>query len=122
MGSIESNPWHNYHGHWFGTSEYLSTLAVTPLMGQNRTCGWHSLLIVPFGRPVDANGFSSSGCGSRDIDKVDDLMQDITEQQEVAQEISDAISKPVGFGEEFDEVRSVALGLDGDAAVPVFVL
>ena len=41
----------------------------------------------------------------RDIDKVDDLMQDITEQQELAQEISDAISKPVGFGEEFDEVR-----------------
>ena len=30
-------------------------------------------------------------------------MQDITEQQELAQEISDAISKPVGFGEEFDE-------------------
>lgn len=29
-------------------------------------------------------------------------MQDITEQQEVAQEISDAISKP--FGDQFDEV------------------
>lgn len=40
----------------------------------------------------------------RDIDKVDDLMQDITEQQELAQEISDAISRPVGFGEDFDEV------------------
>lgn len=40
----------------------------------------------------------------RDIDKVDDLMQDITEQRELAQEISDAISKPVGFGEEFDDV------------------
>ncbi|KAG9339702.1 hypothetical protein JZ751_023348 [Albula glossodonta] len=38
-----------------------------------------------------------------DIDKVDDLMQEITEQQELAQEISDSISKPVGFGEEFDE-------------------
>uniref|UniRef100_H3D385 Charged multivesicular body protein 4Bb n=1 Tax=Tetraodon nigroviridis TaxID=99883 RepID=H3D385_TETNG len=36
-----------------------------------------------------------------DIDKVDDLMQDI-EQQELAQEISDAISKP-GLGEQFDE-------------------
>ena len=48
-------------------------------------------------------------------------MQDITEQQEVAQEISDAISKPVGFGEEFDEVRFVAFGFKGDAAVPVFV-
>nr|XP_023669185.1 charged multivesicular body protein 4b-like isoform X1 [Paramormyrops kingsleyae] len=43
-----------------------------------------------------------------DIDKVDDLMQDITEQQELAQEISDAISKPVGFGEEFDEDELMA--------------
>ena len=40
----------------------------------------------------------------RDIDKVDELMQDIAEQQELADEISTAISKPVGFGEEFDEV------------------
>lgn len=45
----------------------------------------------------------------RDIDKVDELMQDITEQQELAQEISDAISKPVGFGEEFDEVPWIPL-------------
>ena len=42
----------------------------------------------------------------RDIDKVDDLMADITEQQEVAQEISDVISRPIGFGDEFDEVRT----------------
>lgn len=46
----------------------------------------------------------STTCCFRDIDKVDDLMQDITEQQELAQEISDAISKPVGLGEQFDEV------------------
>ncbi|XP_029357877.1 charged multivesicular body protein 4b [Echeneis naucrates] len=38
-----------------------------------------------------------------DIDKVDDLMAEITEQQEVAQEISDVISRPIGFGEEYDE-------------------
>ncbi|XP_053322247.1 charged multivesicular body protein 4c [Spea bombifrons] len=38
-----------------------------------------------------------------DLDKIDSLMEDIHEQQEVAQEISDAISRPVGFGEEFDE-------------------
>lgn len=31
-------------------------------------------------------------------------MQDITEQQEIAQEISDAISQP--FGDQFDEVQS----------------
>lgn len=47
----------------------------------------------------------------RDIDKVDDLMQDITEQRELAQEISDAISKPVGFGEEFDDVGDALLFL-----------
>ncbi|XP_067904744.1 charged multivesicular body protein 4b [Heterodontus francisci] len=43
-----------------------------------------------------------------DIDKVDELMQDITEQQELAQEISDTISKPVGFGEDFDEDELMA--------------
>ncbi|KTG45931.1 hypothetical protein cypCar_00004836 [Cyprinus carpio] len=43
-----------------------------------------------------------------DIDKVDELMQDITEQQELAQEISDSISKPVVFGEEFDEDELLA--------------
>lgn len=43
-----------------------------------------------------------------DIDKVDDLMADITEQQEVAQEISDVISRPIGFGQEFDEDELLA--------------
>ncbi|XP_037690566.1 charged multivesicular body protein 4a isoform X2 [Choloepus didactylus] len=38
-----------------------------------------------------------------DIDKVDELMADITEQQEIAQQISDAISRPVGFGDDVDE-------------------
>lgn len=38
-----------------------------------------------------------------DIDKVDELMTDITEQQEVAQQISDAISRPMGFGDDVDE-------------------
>lgn len=37
------------------------------------------------------------------IDKIDDMMQDITEQQDRAQEISDAISRP--FGEVYDEVK-----------------
>uniref|UniRef100_A0A671LFX4 Charged multivesicular body protein 4c-like n=2 Tax=Sinocyclocheilus anshuiensis TaxID=1608454 RepID=A0A671LFX4_9TELE len=41
-----------------------------------------------------------------DLDKIDSLMQDITEQQEVAQEISDAISKP--FGDQFDEDELLA--------------
>uniref|UniRef100_UPI0037E8D3C1 charged multivesicular body protein 4b n=1 Tax=Semicossyphus pulcher TaxID=241346 RepID=UPI0037E8D3C1 len=46
--------------------------------------------------------------GNMDIDKVDDLMADITEQQEVAQEISDVISRPVGFGEDYDEDELMA--------------
>merc|ERR1712107_4097 len=37
-----------------------------------------------------------------DVDKVHD-MDDIAEQQDVAKEISEAISNPVAFGQEFDE-------------------
>ncbi|XP_073535610.1 charged multivesicular body protein 4c isoform X2 [Phyllobates terribilis] len=43
-----------------------------------------------------------------DLDKIDELMQDIHEQQDVAEEISDAISRPVGIGEEFDEDELLA--------------
>ena len=32
-----------------------------------------------------------------DVDKVDDLMADIQDQQDVANEIADAIAKPMGF-------------------------
>lgn len=42
---------------------------------------------------------------SRGVDNVDDLMADIAEQQDLALEISEAISKPYGFNEDFDEVR-----------------
>uniref|UniRef100_A0A665T760 Charged multivesicular body protein 4c-like n=1 Tax=Echeneis naucrates TaxID=173247 RepID=A0A665T760_ECHNA len=38
------------------------------------------------------------------FDKIPKLLSSpITEQQEVAQEISDVISRPIGFGEEYDE-------------------
>lgn len=40
------------------------------------------------------------------MNKIDDLMQEITEQQDVAQEISEAFSQRTGFGEDFDEVGS----------------
>ena len=40
----------------------------------------------------------------RDVDKVHDLMDDVAEQQEIANEISDAISNPVGFNTDMDEV------------------
>lgn len=38
-----------------------------------------------------------------DPDKVHDLMDDIAEQQDVAREITDAISNPVAFGYDIDE-------------------
>lgn len=43
---------------------------------------------------------------ARDLNKIDDLMQEITEQQDVAQEISDAISNRAAFGDDFDEVST----------------
>nr|XP_013027861.2 charged multivesicular body protein 4c [Anser cygnoides] len=43
-----------------------------------------------------------------DLNKIDDLMQDITDQQNVAQEISEAISNRAGFGDEFDEDELMA--------------
>lgn len=39
-----------------------------------------------------------------DVDKVHDMMDDIADQQDVAREISDAISNPVAFGQDVDEV------------------
>merc|ERR1712055_657037 len=38
-----------------------------------------------------------------DVDEVHDMMDDIAEQQDVAKEISEAISSPVAFGQDFDE-------------------
>mgnify|MGYP001133229530 CR=1 FL=1 len=38
-----------------------------------------------------------------DIDQVHDLMEDIAEQQDVANEIAEAISNPVGFGSAIDD-------------------
>jgi len=43
-----------------------------------------------------------------DVDKVHDMMDDIAVQQDVAREISGAISNPVAFGQEFDEDELVA--------------
>lgn len=41
----------------------------------------------------------------RDIDKVDATMDDIRDQMDVANEISEAISRPVNVGDELDEVN-----------------
>jgi len=37
------------------------------------------------------------------VDDIHNLMDDVAEQQEIANEISDAISNPVGFGQDVDE-------------------
>ncbi|QQP36707.1 Charged multivesicular body protein 4b [Caligus rogercresseyi] len=47
-----------------------------------------------------------------DVDQVHDLMDDIAEQQDVAKEISDAISNPVAFGSEMDDDELEAELLD----------
>ena len=41
----------------------------------------------------------------RDVDDVHEMMDDIQEQTELADEISRAISEPAGFGMDFDEVQ-----------------
>lgn len=41
--------------------------------------------------------------GDMDVDQVHDMMDDIAEQQDVAKEISEAISNPVAFGQDLDE-------------------
>jgi|ERR1719336_395075 len=38
-----------------------------------------------------------------DVDQVHDMMDEIADQQEVAREISDAISNPTAFSSEFDD-------------------
>jgi len=38
-----------------------------------------------------------------DIDKVEDLMDEVREQQQIAEEIGSVISNPIGFGQEVDE-------------------
>ncbi|XP_061877592.1 charged multivesicular body protein 4c [Entelurus aequoreus] len=43
---------------------------------------------------------------SMDLDKIDDLMEDINEQQDVAREINEAISRP--YGDNFDEDELLA--------------
>merc|ERR1712241_22858 len=52
------------------------------------------------------------------VDNVHDMMDDIAEQQDVAKEISDAISNPVAFGQDFDEDELEAelneLEMEGD--------
>lgn len=49
-----------------------------------------------------------SAHNNMDVDKVHDLMDDIAEQQDVANEISEAISNPTAFGHDVDEDELLA--------------
>ena len=40
----------------------------------------------------------------RDVDDIHDMMDDISEQNEIAEEISSALSQPIGFAQEIDDV------------------
>ena len=41
-----------------------------------------------------------------DVDDIHDMMDDISEQNEIAEEISNALSAPIGFNQELDDVRT----------------
>ena len=48
---------------------------------------------------------------NRDVDDVHDMMDDINEQHEIANEIANAISSPVGFGQDIDEVTFLSINI-----------
>ena len=51
---------------------------------------------------------------ARDVDDIHDMMDDISEQNEIAEEISGALSAPVGFASEIDDVSCCLLFFDGN--------
>jgi len=51
----------------------------------------------------DAAKALKSAHKNMDVDDVHNLMDDVAEQQEIANEISEAISNPVGFGQDVDD-------------------
>lgn len=52
-----------------------------------------------------------------DIDKVEELMDEVKEQQQIANEISSVISDPRAFGHEEDEDELLAVSLPFDVAI-----
>lgn len=44
---------------------------------------------------------------SRNVDDVHNMMDDIAESQDLSKEISEAISNPVAFGTDVDEVSTI---------------
>jgi len=56
----------------------------------------------------DAAKALKSAHKNMNVDDIHNLMDDVAEQQEIANEISDAISNPVGFGQDVDEDELMA--------------
>ena len=50
------------------------------------------------------NIFLVMHCVCRDVDDIHDMMDDINEQNEIADEIGSALSQPIGFAADLDEV------------------
>ncbi|XP_023930275.1 charged multivesicular body protein 4b [Lingula anatina] len=69
---------------------------------------------IGFGQDIDQSektfmtSLASFALLPRDVDKVHDLMDEVAEQQDIANEISEAISNPVGFGTDVDEDELMA--------------
>lgn len=76
----------------------MSTLESQVMAIENANVNLEALRAMKFG--ADA---MKAIHGSINIDRVDDTMDDIREQMDIANEVSNAISQPVGFGLEFDE-------------------
>ena len=45
----------------------------------------------------------------RNVDDVHDIMDDLQEQNEIAEEIASAISQPIGFATEYDDVSTTSV-------------
>ena len=46
---------------------------------------------------------------NRNVDDVHDIMDDLSEQNEIAEEIANAISQPIGFAQELDDVGNLCV-------------
>lgn len=61
-----------------------------------------------FKNMADGSKVLKQAHGNMNVDQVHDVMDDIEEQQQLSQEISDALSGPVGFGTDIDEDELMA--------------
>jgi charged multivesicular body protein 4 len=68
--------------------------------GSEALKGIHTSLYVFYQSPMSISGMLTIS----NVDKVDQTMDSIREQMDLTNEISDAISNPVGMGNQIDDV------------------